>query len=116
LGVRELTYRTCFVACCVLPSDVAQRIRRRGVEAAGGGGGEGGGHVVNESWLFGTGAANSADSPKTAQEVAMEFTEEEKEEIRRMKGMSRLYDKVRLIYYRRTPLLVRFLDRILLWA
>jgi hypothetical protein len=25
----------------------------------------------------------------------MEFTEEEKDEIRRMKGMSRLYDKVR---------------------
>ena len=92
LGVRELTYRTCFVACCVLPSDVALRIRRRGEETALHQGGSEG-HLVNESWLFGMGAEVS-DSPKSAQEVAMEFTEEEKEEIRRMKGMSRLYDKV----------------------
>jgi DNA replication licensing factor MCM6 len=91
LGVRELTYRTCFVACCVLPSDVAERIRRRNEGAALHGGHDG---FVNESWLFGMGA-DAADSPKTAQEVAMEFTENEKEEIRRMKGMSRLYDKVR---------------------
>jgi hypothetical protein len=51
------------------------------------------GHVVNESWMFGMGA-DASNSPKTAQEVAMEFTEEEKEEIRVMKGMSNLYDKV----------------------
>jgi DNA replication licensing factor MCM6 len=87
LGVRELTYRTCFVACCVLPSDVAERVRRRGEESV-----DNEGHV-NESWLFSMGA-EAADNPKTAQEVAMEFTEEEKEEIRKMKGMSHLYDKV----------------------
>ncbi|EED96248.1 mcm6-like protein [Thalassiosira pseudonana CCMP1335] len=67
LGVRELTYRTCFVACCVLPSD-----------------------------LFGLGGGTSGgrggDNPKSSHEVAMEFTEEEKDEIRRMKGMPRLYD------------------------
>ena len=34
LGVRELTYRTCFVVCCVLPSNVAERLRRRGEESA----------------------------------------------------------------------------------
>ncbi len=90
LGVRELTYRTCFVACCVLPSDVAERVRRRGEESML----QNEGHV-NESWLF-SANAEAADNPKTAQEVAMEFTEEEKEEIRRMKGMNRLYDKVRL--------------------
>jgi len=50
------------------------------------------GHV-NESWLFSMGAVAS-DNPKTAQEVAMEFTEEEKEEIRMMKGMPKLYDKL----------------------
>jgi G3E family GTPase len=55
------------------------------------------GHV-NESWLF-SANAEAADNPKTAQEVAMEFTEEEKEEIRRMKGMSRLYDKVPLLAF-----------------
>ena len=87
LGVRELTYRTCFVACCVLPADVAERVRRRGEDSENEG-------YINESWLFSMGA-EASDNPKTAQEVAMEFTEEEKEEIRRMKGMSHLYDKVR---------------------
>ena len=93
LGVRELTYRTCFVACCVLPSDVAERVRKRGEENSREEG------YVNESWLFGMGSGTSSgwggDNPKTAQEVVMEFTEEEKEEIRRMKGMPNLYDKVR---------------------
>ncbi|KAL9181278.1 hypothetical protein ACHAXT_010083 [Thalassiosira profunda] len=84
LGVRELTYRTCFVAGCVLPSDVAERVRQQGEEGAAREGGEG--------WLFNV--AEASDNPKTAQEVAMEFTEEEKEEIRTMKGMSNLYDKL----------------------
>jgi DNA replication licensing factor MCM6 len=93
LGVRELTYRTCFVACCVLPSDVAERVRRRGEEALMSNDANEG--HVNESWIFSMGA-EASDNPKTAQEVAMEFTEEEKDEIRVMKGMSNLYDKVRL--------------------
>ena len=90
LGVRELTYRTCFVACCVLPSDVAERVRRRGEESSRDEG------YINESCLFsmGTGSGSGIDTPKTAQEVAMEFTEEEKEEIRMMKGMSNLYSKL----------------------
>lgn len=88
LGVRELTYRTCFVACCVLPSDVAERIRKRGEEGA-----LPGERHVSESRLFSVGV-DAGDSPKTAQEVAMEFSEEEKEEIRMMKGMPKLYDKV----------------------
>ena len=50
------------------------------------------GHV-NESWLFSMGA-DASDSPKTAQEVVMEFTEEENEEICMLKGMLELYDKV----------------------
>lgn len=90
LGVRELTYRTCFVACCVLPSDVADRVQRRGDEAAARDGASG---HVDESWLFNLGA-DAGQGPKTAQEVAMEFTEEEKEEIRAMKGTSGLYDKL----------------------
>ena len=43
----ELTYRTCFVACCVLPTNVAERLRRRGEESAL----ENEGHM-NESLLF----------------------------------------------------------------
>ena len=52
---------------------------------------------VNESWLFSMGA-NAGDSPKTAQEVAMEFTKEEREEIWMRKGMSKLYAKVRFLH------------------
>ena len=91
LGVRELTYRTCFVACCVLPSDTAERVQRRGEETSREEG------YINESWLFsmGSGSASGVDHPKTAQEVAMEYTEEEKEEIRMMKAMPNLYSKVR---------------------
>ena len=89
LGVRELTYRTCFVAGCVMPSDVANRVRVRGNALA-----ENEGYV-HESWLFGIGNEND-ESPKTAQEVAMEFTEEEKAEIRRMKDMPNLYEEVSL--------------------
>lgn len=90
LGVRELTYRTCFVACCVLPSDVAERVKRRGEESSRDEG------YINESFMFsmGAGSGSGIDTPKTAQEVAMEFTEEEKEEIRMMKGMSNLYSKL----------------------
>ena len=90
MGVRELTYRTCFVAGCVLPSDVAERVKRRGEESSRDEG------YINESWLFsvGSGSATGVDNPKTAQEVAMEFTEEEKEEIRMMKAMPNLYSKV----------------------
>ena len=35
LGVKELTYRTCFVACAALPSDVAERVRRKDGEGVG---------------------------------------------------------------------------------
>ena len=90
LGCRELTYRTCFVACCVLPSEVAKRVRQRSEESVL----QEEGHI-NESWLFSMGA-DASDGPKTAQEVAMEFTDDEKEEIRMMKGMPKLYDKVSL--------------------
>ena len=97
LGVRELTYRTCFVACCVLPSDVAERVRRRGEDSA-----SDEGHI-KESWLFSMGTGSTSgwggDNPKTSHEVVMEFSEEEKDEIRRMKGEPRLYDKVGWFHY-----------------
>lgn len=94
LGVRELTYRTCFVAVSVLPAEVAFRIQKRGEDM----------DAENaeqelESKLFGmaagvSGGWSGGDHPKTSHQVAMEFSEEEKDEIRRMKGMSHLYDKV----------------------
>lgn len=95
LGVRELTYRTCFVAVSVLPAEVAFRIQKRGDEM----------DAENaeqelESKLFGmaagvSGGWSGGDNSKTSHQVAMEFTDEEKEEIKRMKGMPGLYDKVR---------------------
>jgi len=65
-------------------------VKRRGEESSRDEG------YINESWLFsvGSGSATGVDNPKTAQEVAMEFTEEEKEEIRMMKAMPNLYSKV----------------------
>ena len=94
LGVRELTYRTCFLGVSVLPAEVAERIRKRGEEAE-----TGGGEVEMESKLFGIGGGpgggwGGGDNPKTSHQVAMEFSEEEKEEIRQMKNMTGLYDKV----------------------
>ena len=90
LGVQELTYRTYFVICCVLPSNMAEHVQRRGKESIL----RDDGHVI-ESWLFSMGA-DTGDSPKTAQEVVMKFAEKEKEEIRMMKGMLTLSGKVRL--------------------
>ena len=94
LGVRELTYRTCFVAVSVLPAEVADRIQKRGEDEA-----ENAEHEM-ESKLFGiaagvSGGWSGGDNPKTSHQVAMEFSDEEKEEIKAMKGMSNLYDKVR---------------------
>ena len=93
LGVRELTYRTCFVAVSVLPAEVADRVRKRGEE-------EGEGGDINESKLFGMAAGVSGgwggENPKTSHQVAMEFSEEEKDEIRSMKGNPALYDRVRI--------------------
>ena len=37
--------------------------------------------AINESFLFSMESGSGVDAPKTAQEVAMEFTEKEKEEI-----------------------------------
>mmetsp|Transcript_30429 Transcript_30429/g.62140 ORF Transcript_30429/g.62140 Transcript_30429/m.62140 type:complete len:844 (+) Transcript_30429:328-2859(+) len=90
LGVRELTYRTCFVACCVVPSDMAERVKRSGDESD-----LDDNYKVNLMFQLGNGVSGwGGDHPKTASEVAMEFTAEEKQEIRRMKGEPKLYDKL----------------------
>ena len=83
LGVRELTYKTCFVATSVLTADAVARARTspEGVAA----------------FIYGDGTGAAADEKEqTAQEIAMEFTEEEREEIRRMKSSPQLYNQVSL--------------------
>lgn len=77
LGVRELTYRTCFVANCVAVAD------------AHGAGDEG---SINRMLplLFG----NQQRHEQSAEEVVMEFTREERAEIRSMKSSPRLYEQM----------------------
>jgi len=81
--VRELTYKTCFVATSVLTADAVARARTspEGVAA----------------FIYGDGTGAAADDKEqTAQEIAMEFTEEEREEIRQMKSSPQLYNQVSL--------------------
>lgn len=93
------------MACSVLPAEVAERVRRSGDDAERNID-ENGNHYIHEAKLFELAAGASGgwaggDYPKTSNQVAMEFTEEEKAEIRNMKGMPSLYDKVRVRLYPR---------------
>lgn len=74
LGVRELTYRTCFVASSVISVQAMATAK-------------------TASLLFGA-AQQMQDHEPTPQEVAMEFTQQELLEIRDMKSASNLYEKV----------------------
>lgn len=82
LGVKELTYRTCFVASSVVQMETALRTKEAGNTAS-----------MVASFLFGK--ADDADQDPTMQEVAMEFTEEERDDIRNMKSSPHLYERVR---------------------
>ena len=88
LGVRELTYKTCFVATSALPVDALARYRNQSVKHSAGA-------IAN--FLYGGGTSNSVgeDDLKTTEEVAMEMSEEEKEDIRMMRRSPNLYTKVR---------------------
>lgn len=79
LGVRELTYRTCFVASSVLPTEALCRAANADSHTTA--------HL-----LFGAQALESHEL--TPEEVAMEFTKEQREEIRRMKSSPRLFDQL----------------------
>ena len=72
LGVRELTYRTCFVATCVLPADTPSE------------------HVLSKS-LYET--VEPTQDP-TPDQVAMEFTTAQRAEIRAMQSSPRLYEQM----------------------
>jgi len=77
LGVRELTYRTCFVASSVIPMEAMARA----------------GSLAGLANLV-FGAKQVTDHEPDAQEVAMEFTEAQKIEIMGMKESSKLYDRM----------------------
>lgn len=74
LGVRELTYRTCFVASSVISIQAMKTAK-------------------TASLLFGV-SQQMNDHEPTPQEIAMEFTQQELLEIRDMKSSSNLYEKV----------------------
>jgi len=79
LGVKELTYRTCFVANCVLPTDALARISGADSQAI-------------ASLLFGNQSLENHEP--TAEEVVMEFTRKERDDIRDMKSSPNLYEQM----------------------
>jgi DNA replication licensing factor MCM6 len=90
LGVRELTYRTCFVATTVLPADVARLLSSRGASSLdlllnsanpGAGGG-------------GAGSSSSPYTEPTAEEVVLQMSRAERDEIRSMKDTPGLYERL----------------------
>lgn len=72
LGVRELTYRTCFVACTVVPVTNTASL------------------TIQQMFS----STNAQDNDQTAEQVACEFTQEEILDIRAMKSTPRLYEKL----------------------
>jgi len=79
LGVRELTYRTCFVTSSVLPTEALSRAANAN-------------NHTTASILFGNQALESHEP--TSEEVALEFTRDQREEIRQMKNSPRLLEQV----------------------
>lgn len=75
LGVKELTYKTCFVVSSVLPADVVAR----------------GEKLTNFFWEH-HGGVDAVD--QTPQDVAMELSPAERDEIRTMKSSPQLYSHV----------------------
>jgi DNA replication licensing factor MCM6 len=90
LGVRELTYRTCFVATTVLPADVARLLSSRGASSLE--------LLLNSSNPSGGGAGGgSSSSPytePTAEEVVLQMSRAERDEIRSMKDTPGLYERL----------------------
>jgi len=115
LGVRELTYRTCFVSSSVMPLDHLTRYRnldsirmsqsslsntRDSTEHA-----RPYTHSPLISFFHGHGSeqgrqssatGRSDDEFRTTEEVILEMTEEEQDDIRRMRGTANLLQKVRM--------------------
>ena len=79
LGVRELTYRTCFVAGSVLQADAIARISSADSSA-----------IAN--LVFGHQALENHEP--SVEEVAMELSTEERAEIRQMQSSPRLYEQM----------------------
>jgi DNA replication licensing factor MCM6 len=81
LGVRELTYRTCFVATSVLPAEAMQNANQN--------------EQVVASLLFGKSSTiNPHERDPTTDQVAMELTTAQRAEIAAMRNSPRLYEQM----------------------
>jgi DNA replication licensing factor MCM6 len=80
LGVKELTYRTCFIACTVLPMDAVARTAAAKVK----------GSSFMASVLFQQESESHLHEP-SAEQVVLEFTRQERNEIRDMRETPNLY-------------------------
>jgi DNA replication licensing factor MCM6 len=90
LGVRELTYRTCFVASCVLPSDTMTRIAASTSSRS---------SATTAALLFGNHLASSSGTTKlhdepTSEDVVMDLSRAERDQIRAMRSHAQLYDRM----------------------
>eukprot|EP00980_Cylindrotheca_fusiformis_P031785 scaffold26966_cov201-Cylindrotheca_fusiformis.AAC.3 len=81
LGVRELTYRTCFVATSVLPADSMQNANNN--------------EQVVASLLYGKASTiNPHERDPTTDQVAMEMTTAQRAELTAMRNSPRLYEQM----------------------
>jgi DNA replication licensing factor MCM6 len=85
LGVRELTYRTCFVATSVLNVETLQQAN--------------GNEQVMASVMYGGGTSGNRttmgnDDEPTTKQVAMEMTTAQRAELRAMRNSPRLYEQM----------------------
>ena len=93
LGVRELTYKTCFIASSVIPvsTRTAKTTRPEDSIAANAVAGNKAEQVTLDPYIIPPPPPPGSPPPPQA---AMEFTMEEREDIRRMKGSADLYSKL----------------------
>lgn len=82
LGVKELTYRTCFVVSCVLPADAATKSAAAS------------GTTHLPTWLMPHSRGALENHEPTAEEVVMELTPEQRQEIREMRSTPNLYEQL----------------------
>jgi DNA replication licensing factor MCM6 len=82
LGVRELTYRVCFVANCVMPMDATARLDSRN------------GNLRSWEVVRQALAASHSRHEPSAEEVVTSMTRAERQEIREMQATPNLYEKM----------------------
>jgi len=87
LGVRELTYKTCFVSSSVIPADSLDRYRNHSLLQSAGAVA----NFLQSCWLGNDVGSHDVES---TQQVATEMSAEEKDEIRKMKNTPNLYSKM----------------------